>query len=198
MFLTPLNERNATRAVQQFRAHYERTATLCGNRANRAATISSTAEMVETTDDPDVYLVHSESNSLGMYTVNVREKTCTCPDHGRQAEHGIICKHRLAVAYLLNLIVPPTPPAPTTTQADLEAQRYTLANQLCTLADQIKMFPGVHRTEANRQKVLDLLRRLNEIESAITNLPGPADPFAESSRPKRTGEIIIGQVTCKL
>lgn len=171
MFLTPLSEKLADRAAQQFRAHYQRAATVSGNRLNRAAAISSTAEMVETTNDPDIYLVHSESNDLGIYTVNVREKTCTCPDHGKQAVHGIICKHRLAVAYLLNLIVPPTPTTPVVALADLEAQRYTLASQLCILADQIKMFPHIHRTEANRQRVLEILRHLNEIEATIANQP---------------------------
>jgi len=53
---------------------------------------------------PDhVFLVQSESNPLGHYVVNMKEKTCTCPGFGWLQSHYLppFCKHRLAVALRL-------------------------------------------------------------------------------------------------
>lgn len=117
MFITPLDPITAAQCVEHLRTQYPRVAAASNGRAKRAAAIVSTAQMVETTDQPHIFLVHSESNPLGVYTVDTIAKTCTCPDHGTYSATGAVCKHRLAVAFLIKF-VQPAPQAPIQTPAD--------------------------------------------------------------------------------
>lgn len=81
-------------AVEEFKATWPSTAARTGeNRIQKARHIAETRGAIEHTPDPDVFMVRSDSNPRGKYRVDVKEKSCTCPDAGR----GNVCKHRLAV-----------------------------------------------------------------------------------------------------
>jgi hypothetical protein len=100
MFLNPLTQEEATARLAQFKSTYPKAAAASNGRAERAVQISTTVSMIETDELPHCYLVHSESNPLGRYMVNTLAHTCTCPDSGKHAAAGVVCKHRLAVGYL--------------------------------------------------------------------------------------------------
>ena len=80
-----------------FRTTWPNAAARFENRLEAAEDLASTPGKV-TQLSPDIYQVKSQSNPLGSYTVTISARSCTCPDHGKHASHGVICKHRLAVA----------------------------------------------------------------------------------------------------
>jgi hypothetical protein len=62
-----------------------------GYRVERARALVEQGAVIPT-PQPLVFVVRSQSNARGKYTVDWEEKYCTCPDAGG----GNICKHRLA------------------------------------------------------------------------------------------------------
>lgn len=85
--------------AQLFIARFPSWAERSGSRLAKAVEICAKVGACRRTEDPAVFHVKSDSNPLGQYRVDMREKTCTCPDHGKN-RHGpqVICKHRLAIA----------------------------------------------------------------------------------------------------
>jgi hypothetical protein len=128
----------------------------------RAAAIVA-AGLVESTEDTQVYTVHSQSNPLGAYRVDISAHTCTCPDSGRE---GIVCKHRLA-AWMYSQI-PPAPVVDLTARlVELEDQRYSLFERFASLANQVRCRPDLYRTPGNRDHLASLWRSLLEVQAQI-------------------------------
>lgn len=92
--------------IQQLRQQHPQATARAGSRLDRGIRLFI-ADMVEPTNEPDIYIVRSESNPLGAYRVDLAAKTCTCPDSGR----GNACKHRCA-AWLHRETTPRAEPAP--------------------------------------------------------------------------------------
>jgi hypothetical protein len=67
------------------------------------AAVNIAAAGMVTGSELDGIQVQSESNPAGKYLVSLSKHSCTCPDHGRHGESGIVCKHRLA-AYIQDVI----------------------------------------------------------------------------------------------
>lgn len=81
-------------AIEEFKSTWPATAARTGeNRIRKARLIAEAQGAIIPTPDQNIYMVRSDSNLLGQYRVDVKEKSCTCPDAGK----GNVCKHRLAV-----------------------------------------------------------------------------------------------------
>jgi transposase len=63
-------------------------------REQRGLIIAATCKLKQNSDG--TWVVPSQSNTEKMYCVNLKTKTCTCPDH---TERGETCKHFHAVSY---------------------------------------------------------------------------------------------------
>jgi hypothetical protein len=87
--------------VRLFIAHYPQIATICGNRLAKAIEIMITPGARQRGDIPGLFLVRSSVNPSGWYQVDVKNHTCTCPDHPGIAARGGMCKHRLAIGLQL-------------------------------------------------------------------------------------------------
>jgi hypothetical protein len=62
-------------------------------RLDRGCAIADEAEEIA----PDIFLVRSQSNPKKRYLVDLRAKTCECPDWTyRGSVNGIPCKHIMA------------------------------------------------------------------------------------------------------
>ena len=83
--------------VRIFRQKCPKTAAKLNGRIEAAAKICHTAGACKRADGypPYVITVQSQSNPRGWYFVDLKERTCTCPDSGK----GNLCKHRLAVGF---------------------------------------------------------------------------------------------------
>lgn len=96
-----VNERLAA-----FRDQFAQAAKVMNGRTERAARLASTPGACQYSGEGFTFQVRSETNGLGYYTVDLAAHTCTCPDHpGISAKKGI-CKHRLAIAIILNFTQP--------------------------------------------------------------------------------------------
>lgn len=184
MFLQHLPADVAAARLTEFKSNYPRAAAASNGRAERAARLSEIAHLVETTDAPGIFIVRSESNPLGTYTVNTLTKSCTCPDHGKFGPTGAICKHRLIVAYLTAFgRVQPTEAPAVPTLDQLIMTRYHLATQFCVLADQVVMCPEIYRTPETRARLVDLLRQCAAIQDQIDALEAAAAPKMQTVEP---------------
>jgi hypothetical protein len=184
MFLQPLSSEVAAERIAQFKAQFPRAAAASNGRAERAVQISTTVSMIETTQDPHIYLVRSESNPAGRYTVDSQAKTCTCPDAGKHAATGVVCKHRLAVAYLTGF-GQAQPAQQTTPEAlnVLENKRFVLMEQFGSLTHQIMYWPAQHRTPENKARVIELWHALTDVQDLIDALqPAPIAIAAEVTK----------------
>jgi len=83
----------------QFAARYPVAAAAAGNRVESAARILAANAIRKSFDLPGVWEVKSESVGNRWYQIEPARKTCSCPDH----RAGHLCKHRLAVGYMLSL-----------------------------------------------------------------------------------------------
>ena len=93
MFASHVIPAVAVDAASQLQNRYP---SLPAARLRRATDMVSNPETIEIVSET-VFIVRSQSNPLlGSYTVNITEKTCTCPDFGKNP--AVPCKHRLAVA----------------------------------------------------------------------------------------------------
>jgi hypothetical protein len=54
---------------------------------------------VSWSEELGAFVVESQSNRLGQYTISLTARTCTCPDQPTRAPRGW-CKHLLAVVVL--------------------------------------------------------------------------------------------------
>src|SRR5262245_29236845 len=57
------------------------------------------ADAVSWSDELNAWVIGSQSNSRGWYTVSLVARTCTCPDQPTRAPRGW-CKHRLSVVLI--------------------------------------------------------------------------------------------------
>jgi hypothetical protein len=90
---TTTHERVVIELPEAFRSAFPGSAQKAGeNRLQRAAQLALSGA-VQSTPDPQIYYVKSQSNARGRYRIDTSARTCTCPDAGR----GRTCKHRIAV-----------------------------------------------------------------------------------------------------
>ena len=82
-----------------FRARFPGLASRCNGRIERAVEICARPGACRRAEGYPAYVfaVQSESNKspAAFYLVDLKAKTCTCPDSGK----GNLCKHRLAVGF---------------------------------------------------------------------------------------------------
>jgi len=90
-------ERTAEYYVNLFRAQFPSIAQASGNRLAAAVRIMTRPGACQPGEYPGIFLVQSEHNKLGYYTVNLVRKTCGCPDHPGVTAKGGMCKHRIAI-----------------------------------------------------------------------------------------------------
>ena len=163
----------AEQCAQLFKQYYPEWTDRCDGRIARAVKICSTPGACKRmhTDNLDLYQVKSQSNPQGHYVVDVREKTCTCPDAGRDGSSTAICKHRLAIAF--HLLGPQWIQDNQTNVikdryklADLEDQRYELSEDFSLLAHQCRHDPA-QRTEENRAEIIRILREAHKVQDQI-------------------------------
>ena len=93
-----LTKDHAQYAARLFAWRYPTWADLCNGRMERAVEITVKPYAIKYGDLPGAYMVTSSSGQ-GCYLVNLPAKSCTCPDS--TGHPGVICKHRLAVAYMI-------------------------------------------------------------------------------------------------
>ena len=66
-----------------------------GKRPDRALALAKKGSVLPT-GDADIFRVFSSSDESRIYLVNLKERTCTCPDCSK---NGYVCKHRIAAYY---------------------------------------------------------------------------------------------------
>ncbi len=66
-----------------------------GKRPDRALALATKGSVLPT-DDPDLFRVFSSADNTRIYLVNLKERTCTCPDF---TNNNYVCKHRIAAYY---------------------------------------------------------------------------------------------------
>jgi len=114
----------------QFAARYPQAAAAAGNRVESAARILAANAIRKSFDLPGIWEVKSESVSNRWYQIEPARKTCTCPDH----RAGHLCKHRLAVGYMLSLAQWAGDDIQVTLQASHEAAQTAAERQALSLA----------------------------------------------------------------
>ena len=160
MFLNPLSPEIATARLMEFKEKFPRQALASNGRAERAVSIATSPEHIKPIEgDPGRYLVCSESNSAGVYIVDVKAKSCTCPDHGKHSAEGAVCKHRLAVAYLTAFGKETPTMAPEPSQAAAPA-------------------------ESTENKIIELLTGTNPAQETPASQLTPAHPFQSQPEPE--------------
>ena len=87
----------AQACARLFRQKYPAAAAKCNGRIERAVEIvQRPGACLRAEGFPEyVFFVKSEHNARGVYLVDLKARTCTCPDAG----NGQLCKHRLAVGF---------------------------------------------------------------------------------------------------
>jgi hypothetical protein len=172
-----LRQSEAEYYARLFVEKYPQWAARCNGRLARAIRIATKAGATLAGDVPGIFLVQSDHNPRGWYTVDMNAKTCTCPDDGQNKDGPkIICKHRLSVALRMY--------GPDWTHEHIEkrmraqsaAHQAALAawddaNDAATIYENLR--PETYddpATEAARQRMLELTTRAEQLQAQYTAL----------------------------
>lgn len=82
-----------------FRQKYPDLAEKLNGRIERAQVLAVHGTLQPTPEQPDIWRVRSDSKPNHYYEVIPSKRSCSCPD----AQKGNLCKHRLAVGFILKL-----------------------------------------------------------------------------------------------
>jgi hypothetical protein len=159
--------------AESFRVSFPQVVAASGELRLASAVNLAAAGKVRSSGAAGVYIVQSESNPAGLYTVDTNSHSCTCPDHGHHSGAGVVCKHRLAVALASGWAeaeqVQAAAPVPVLNQRQLETRLACLLHDFSNLYDRI-LFGVEPKSEANKARILALHREIITVDEQIATL----------------------------